>query len=139
MRRWDIPRDGSANGWATLQREFNAGAAVYPIDPLLRVSGIKRSFWAGLGGQSLYQAELALGGMSITYVSPISSREPPSAVTPEPTPSGPGYSQEDYETWLRKNDVMAMLKIFGHIPSYAEWVKWRQKGGLAVLGLGPLL
>ena len=29
---------------------------VFPTDPLLRASGIKRSFWAGIGGNAIYQA-----------------------------------------------------------------------------------
>ncbi len=101
----------------------------YPSDPLLRVSGLRRTFWAGLGGQAVYQCELALGGMSITYVSPISSRDIPSAVTPAPTPSGLGYQQSDYQNWLNFymiNDIPYMIKIFGHIPSYEEWLKWKQ-------------
>ena len=57
-------------------------AATYPINELLRASGIRRTFWAGLGGQSVYQCELALGGMTTSYVSPIGSRDIPSAVTP---------------------------------------------------------
>ena len=57
---------------------------VFPSDALLRASGIRRSFWAGIGGQSVYQCELALGGMTTSYVSPIGSRDIPSAVTPSP-------------------------------------------------------
>ena len=63
--------------------EAEAGyAATYPINELLRASGIRRTFWSGLGGQSVYQVELALGGMTTSYVSPIGSRDIPSAVTP---------------------------------------------------------
>ncbi len=58
-----------------------AGGAIYPTNALQRASGIRRTFWAGLGGQSVYQVELALGGMTTTYVSPIGSRDIPSAVT----------------------------------------------------------
>lgn len=103
--------------------------AVYPTNPLARASGIKRTFWAGLGGQSVYQVELALGGMSTTYVSPIGSREPTSAVTPTPPPSGLGYQQSDYNSWINfymTNDIQYILKIFGKVPSYDEWLKWKQ-------------
>ncbi len=64
-------------------------SVVYPTNPLLRASGIRRTFWSGLGGQAVYQVELALGGMSTTYVSPIGSRDIPSAVTPAPTKAVP--------------------------------------------------
>ncbi len=103
----------------------SGGGAIYPTDPLLRVSGIRRTFWAGLGGQSVYQVELALGGISTSYVSPIGSRDIPSAVTPT-TPSGMGYQETDYLAWLKQTDLMDILKLFGHFPTYADWVKWKQ-------------
>ena len=54
--------------------------ATYPTNPLLRASGIRRTFWSGLGGQSVYQCELALGGRSTAYASPIGGRKITSAV-----------------------------------------------------------
>ena len=52
----------------------------YPTNDLLRASGIRRTFWAGIGGLSVYQVELALGGMSTAYASPVGSRKISSAV-----------------------------------------------------------
>ena len=66
--------------WSELEGS-GGGGAIYPTNDLLRASGIRRTFWAGLGGLSVYQVELAVGGMTTSYVSPISSREIPSAVT----------------------------------------------------------
>lgn len=100
-------------------------AATYPINELLRASGIRRTFWAGLGGQSIYQVELALGGMSTSYVSPIGSRDIPSAVTPEPN------LKATYEQWLNyyiTNNLAGLIKTFGHIPTYEEWVNWIKQG-----------
>ena len=106
----------------------------YPSDPLLRVSGIRRTFWSGLGGQAVYQCELALGGMSITYVSPIGDRDIPSAVTPLTTvakttftPSGEGYRLRDYGVWLSGTTVDIQTRLFGHSPpTYTEWVDWME-------------
>ena len=107
------------------QVEFTADkGTVFPINPLLRASGIKRTFWAGIGGQAVYQVELALGGLSTTYVSPIGEREPPSAVKPTPLPSGFGYQYRDYQAWLRATDPATIVKLFGKMPSYEEWVRW---------------
>ena len=122
----------SGNDYDLLFEEYGDPTfIIYPdpdTEPLIRASGIKRSFWAGTGGQSVYQMELALGGMSITYISAIGGRDPTSAVAPTPLPSGLGYTQADYEAWLRQTDIMVMLKIFGHFPTYAEWLKWKQAG-----------
>lgn len=92
-------------------------------DPLRRASGIRRSFWAGIGGQAIYQVELALGGMSTSYVSPISSRDIPSAVTPTKLPSGPGYTQVDYQAWITSVGIATAILIFGHFPSFSEWLE----------------
>lgn len=100
-------------------------AATYPTNSLLRTSGIRRTFWAGLGGQSVYQCELALGGMSTTYVSPISTRDIPSAVTPSPN------LKETYERWLDyyiTYNLAGLIKTFGHIPTYEEWTNWIKQG-----------
>lgn len=127
VRACAISAGGTGYGGTAL---FTAAkGTVFPdpvTDPLRRVSGIQRTFWAGIGGQSVYQAVLTLGGMSTTYVSPIGEREPPSAVKPTPVPSGAGYQQSDYENWLRSMDIGAILKIFGHFPTYAEWVSWKR-------------
>ncbi len=108
-------------------------SVTYPSDPLLRVSGLRRTFWSGLGGQAVYQCELALGGMSITYVSPIGDRDIPSAVTPLTTtagtftPSGEGYRLRDYGVWLSGTTVDIQTRLFGHSPpTYNEWVDWME-------------
>lgn len=101
---------------------------VYPTDPLLRASGIRRTFWSGLGGQAVYQCELALGGMTTSYVSPIGSRDIPSAVTPTEAPEV-GSQQADYQVWLNyyiTYNLPGLIKTFGHIPTYEEWVAWKQ-------------
>jgi len=98
---------------------------VTPGNPLLRVSGIARTFWAGEGGNSVYQTVLTLGGMSTTYVPSIGEREPPSATTPTKPLAGEGYSVADFIKWQGSAPIDVMFKIFGHIPSYDEWVKWK--------------
>ncbi len=72
--------------YGTVKTVSVTAGEVFPTDPLLRASGIRRTFWAGLGGRAVYQCELALGGISTSYVSPIGSREIPSAVTPTTDP-----------------------------------------------------
>ncbi len=116
------------------QVEFTADrGTVSPTDPLLRVSGIRRTFWSGLGGRAVYQQEIALGGMSITYVSPIGDRDIPSAVTPLTTaaktitPSGEGYRLRDYGVWLSGTTVDIQTRLFGHSPpTFTEWVDWME-------------
>jgi len=109
------------------QVEFWANkGTVFPSDPLLRASGIKRSFWAGIGGNAIYQVELTLGGISTTYVSPIGEREPPSAIKPTPLPTGAGYQQSDYERWLANNDIADIIRLFGKIPNYQDWLSYRR-------------
>ena len=100
-----------------------AGGAIWPSNALNRTSGLRRTFWSGLGGQAGYNVELALGGMSITYVSPIGEREPASAVTPTKLPSGPGYTQADYQAWITSVGIATVINVFGHFPSYAEWLR----------------
>jgi len=97
-------------------------------DPLRRVSGIVRSFWAGIGGQAVYQCELALGGMGTTYISPIGEREPASATEPSKLPSGQGYQYSDYQAWLNSGALLRDIVNFfgGKVPSYEEWVRWKQ-------------
>ncbi len=107
-----------------------AGDRSFPTDPLLRVSGIKRTFFAGIDGKAVYQTQLTLGGISTAYISPISPREVPSVVTPTPLPSGQEFSQAAYETWLINNDIADIMRVFGHFPSYQDWVQRKQGGGL---------
>ena len=136
-------------------------SSVYPTDPLLRVSGIVRSFWAGIGGQAMYQAQIVLGGLTTTYVSPIGEREPqaaagaaasvakisappspsfpsfPSLLTGKPAPftnvfstvSGAGYQIEDHLRWLSTHSSAEIKRIFGHQPTYGEWVNYAKSGG----------
>ena len=131
VRAYIINTEGTEYG---NQVEFTADrGTVFPTDPLLRVSGLRRTFWSGLGGRAVYQMELALGGMSITYVSPIGSRDIPSAVTPLTTaakmftPSGEGHPLRDYGTWLSGTTVDIQIKLFGHSPPLVnEWLDWRK-------------
>jgi len=104
-----------------------AGYKLFPVDQLLRVSGIKRSFWAGVDGQSVYQAELYLGGISTTYVSPLGNRDTQGAVTPTPAPVGPGYQESDYLLWIRLMSWDEIYRIFGKFPTYEMWVTWKQR------------
>ncbi|KKN65912.1 hypothetical protein LCGC14_0477290 [marine sediment metagenome] len=75
---------------------------VFPSDALLRASGIVRTFFAGIGGQAVYQATLTLGGFSTTFVLPIGSRQPSGAV-----PSSV-MSLEDYKA-LRERALKGEL------------------------------
>lgn len=112
--------------------EFTANkGTVFPIDPLLRTSGIVRTFWAGIGGQSVYQTQLMLGGLESIYISPISKREPESAVKPQELPTGAGYTQVDFQRWLASGVSPGLIQaIFGHFPTYEEWLKLKAAGGL---------
>ena len=122
--------EGAGAGQDGFVKTAKVTMSVYPIDPLLRVSGIRRTFFAGIGGQSVYQTVLTLGGMSTLYISPISPREIESVVTPTPLPSGQDFSQASYERWLMNNDIADIMRIVGHFPSYREWLEWTQKGGV---------
>jgi hypothetical protein len=108
---------------------------VSPYDPLTRVSGITRIFYSGFGGSPVYQTILALGGMSNTYVSPMSDRETQSALGTREDINGQGYTQLDFASWMQRNNFAAIMKLFGHFPTYKEWVEWRKKGGADILGL----
>ena len=102
---------------------------VYPTDPLLRVSGIRRTFWAGVGGQSVYQTEIVLGGLSTTFISPIGSREPQGAVPPQELPAEEGLRHSDYLAWLNSfTSPQIIFLIFGKMPSYEDWVAFKQAG-----------
>uniref|UniRef100_A0A6M3LCP9 Fibronectin type-III domain-containing protein n=1 Tax=viral metagenome TaxID=1070528 RepID=A0A6M3LCP9_9ZZZZ len=105
-----------------------SGFYPYPMDRLGRVSGIVRTFWAGGGGQEgVYQTEIFQGGLSTNYISPIGSRETPSAASPLPSVSGPGYQPSDYAKWKSIHDPMEIIRIFGHPqPSYNEWVNYQK-------------
>ncbi len=58
--------------------------AVYPTDPMQRVSNIKRSFFAGQGGVGVYDCELILGGITNNFMPPIDTRVEKSIFTPPP-------------------------------------------------------
>ncbi len=106
----------------------------FPVDTVSRVSGIKRTFWAGAAGSpGVYLAELFLGGLSTTYISPIGDREPvpsvPSTRTPAQTPtpvSGQGFQLSDYARWLSENTAFNIIRVFGHQPSFAEWIEYQR-------------
>ncbi len=107
----------------TADQGLIAGGAAYPTNPLIRPSGIVRTFWAGIGGQSVYQTQLLLGGISPNYVSPFSKRQPESAVAPKETPSGAGYTEADFQRWLMSGiEPGNIIAIFGHFPTYDEWL-----------------
>ncbi len=113
--------------------EFTADKGTVSPDPdtqpLLRVSGIRRTFFAGSGGKSTYQTVLTLGGMSTLFISPISEREERSVVTPTPLPSGTDYSETAFVRWKINNDIADITRVFGFIPDYRKWLEWRRKGG----------
>jgi hypothetical protein len=89
-------------------------------NPILRVSGITRTFFSGLGGTATYQNTLVRGGSTNTIVSPISPREIPSLI---PKDIDSTYTLVAFSQWLIRNPVNAK-KMFGHIPTYQEWVDW---------------
>ena len=115
------------------------GAGVYfvPANAFTRVSGIVEEFWAG-GSTGIYQQIFYLGGNTTTYISPVGNREVKSAVTPTAaTLAGQGFQQADYERWLVNNSIDEILRVFGHFPTYRDWLLWIQSGGVSILGLGP--
>ncbi len=127
---WNDGSITTVSGYMENLNTFKADAgyaATYPTNTLLRTSGIVRSFWAGIGGQSVYQATLTLGGISTTFVSPISKREPESAVTPTQLPSGVGYQLSDYALWLSRTTPDVIQSLFGHQPTFTEWVTWKKE------------
>ncbi|KKL44348.1 hypothetical protein LCGC14_2366580, partial [marine sediment metagenome] len=97
----------------------------FPVDTVSRVSGIKRTFWAGAAGSpGVYLAELFLGGLSTTYISSIGDREPVPSVPSTQAPSqlartpvsGQGFQLSDYARWLSENTAFNIIRIFGHRP-----------------------
>lgn len=109
------------NFWSTFCTQVYATVtyipvAVYPTDPLVRVSGITRTFRAW---DKTYQVVLNLGSNMTNYVSPISGKIQ-SAIEPAVLPSGPGYTRADYEKWLAGGSALA--KRFPQIP-YEVWLK----------------
>lgn len=124
----NILGNGVTTGVTLIYVRIEYVGVTYPTDTLLRVSGIVRTFWAGIGGQGVYQTQLVEGGLSTTYVSPISSREVQGVIPrTTPTPAGAGFQPADYEKWLIANDLDVILKFFGHFPSYQDWLNnvWR--------------
>ena len=130
------------------------GGAIYPINTLLRASGIRRTFWAGLGGQAVYQCELVLGGMTTSYVPPISSREPQSAVPPAifrkppitetgipgvtmpfttTTPMAPqmaeyaGMGQTEYDRIIRQGKITEALREFGPLTGPGDLARFKAR------------
>ena len=93
---WDFDTIWHMDGYPV----FNIQTRFYPTDPLLRTSGIVRTFWSGIGGQSVYQTQLILGGVSTNYVSPIGKRQPVGVVESQEPPSRAGYTQADFQKWL---------------------------------------
>ena len=128
--------------------EFASGIvpSIYPTDPLLRVTGITRTFWAGKKGQmGVYQAELNIGGMGTGYIPPVASKEFQPTV---PLPNDPITKQQysplypqDYQAWINSfGNLSALIQQFGHMPTYDEWwslVGSKQKGNSRWPGFGP--
>ncbi len=107
-----------------------SGSFPYPSNRLARVTGIKRTFYAGSPG--VYLVELFHGGLSTSFTSPIGNREPAPSVpqTPVPIVSGQGFMLNDMIRWLSTQSPQNLLRIFGHLPiSYKEWKEYMEGGG----------
>lgn len=114
---WNFPvANAEFDGYVSNLRVYEADAgyaATYPVNQLLRASGIVRTFWAGVGGQSVYQTVITMGGLSTAYVPPIGEREPVSAITP----AGERNDILNYQAWLRQVSLPTVIRIFGHVPT----------------------
>ncbi len=151
---WDFPAIWAIDGTTNNGYPFLSGGTVYPTNPLLRASGIRRTFWAGLGGLSVYQVELALGGMTTAYVSPIGSRDIQGAVPdlllrPLPItetgipgvtmpftstmPTAPqmaeyaGMGQAEYDRIIQQGRIAEALREFGPITGPADLARFRAR------------
>lgn len=123
-------------------------AISYPTDPLMRVDGIVRTFWAG----KTYTAELTLGGEMADYISPVDNREPSPMIPDgksqdqvtngwtiqgtspihfsnnvEPLASW-GTTMKGYVIWLLNTPFDVRVAMFGHPmnqseENYAEWLR----------------
>ena len=104
-----------------LYKTFNSGtfATVYPSEGTTRVSGLIHRFSPGN-----YKLEAVLGGLSSSFSVPGSSGRVSPAVNPTPPPVKSTYTQADYESWLRSHSMDIILAIFGHFPTFDEWLAW---------------
>lgn len=122
----------------TYGSETTFGAArgtIYPIDPLTRVSGIRWVFDAFPGKVADYYMEIFLGGATTAYVPPISHAKPTPAIpisdkdrsSISAISGRAGFQYADYEAWLRRSDISTdtIIRIFGHFPTYADWLARR--------------
>ncbi len=119
-------KDAMFEEWGDPQGS-GGGGAIYPINELLRASGIVRTFFAGIGGQAVYQAILTLGGISTTHVSPIGGRQPSGAV-----PSTV-MSLEDYKK-LRERALRGEITDPAELEAYK---KVREQALAGIYGTTP--
>lgn len=113
---------------------YDAVPITYPTDPITRVSGIVRTFYAGAGGEAMYQQQNFCGGVSPTYVPPLAPRaiqgvEPPQYQTSNDAQayakSGLGYQQEDYVKWLlsqSKGTGPTVGNPYSYVMTYEQWL-----------------
>jgi len=114
-------------------KSFTTDVLALPLDKTLRVSGLVHRFSAGEGGRpGIYKLEVLLGGLSSIHVTPVSMKEP----TPTLPPPGAlyyalwdnqfkrGLDLSDYGTWLSQHTQAEIMAVFGHAPTFAEWVAW---------------
>ena len=118
---------------ASIQLGDNIRAYGTTGNSMQRVSGITRSFYSGVN--PVYQSVFTIGGNSNFYT-PIVGERNPSGYMKE---DNNAYSGTNYETWLLNNKLDSILKVFGKFPSHEDWIKWKKKGGVDILGTGPAI
>jgi len=97
---------------------FNS--ANYPSYPQTRVSGLIHRWSPGN-----YTLEVSLGGLSSGTGIPVPGKTYSPAIPPTPKPPTKSvYTSTDYEAWLRTRDLYTILAIFGHFPTFDEWLAW---------------
>jgi hypothetical protein len=119
---------------------FTTLGAGYPTNVHIRVGSLVHRSSPGE-----YNLEIVLGGLNSKYGLPVLLRRPtpalptsePTAPGAQPTPSAPspapydpfqGITLDDYARWLATHTQAQIFSIFGHRPSYSEWVFWMQYG-----------
>jgi hypothetical protein len=118
---------------ASIQLGDNIQAYGTTGNAMQRVSGITRSFYSGVN--PVYQSIFTIGGNSNYYTPIIGDRNPSGYMEKDNNP----YSGTNYETWLTNNNLESILKVFGRFPSHEDWVQWKKKGGVDILGMGVKL
>lgn len=94
----------------------------------IRVTGLVHHFSAG--PQPVYQLELLRGGLGATYIPPVMPK------APEPTFSAlenwkptPRLTLLDFARWESTHTNAQIMAIFGHVPSFNEWLAWMKTQG----------